>query len=423
MTESDPYLTADLPAAAGRFKARPEDFRVEEVPAYAAIGEGDHVFFEIEKTGMSTRDAVQRVARALGVQPRAIGYAGLKDSQAVTRQMLSVEHIEPSVVEALDLDRMRVVSAVRHRNKLRIGHLAGNRFAIRLRECDAQTEPRARAVLEVLARRGVPNYFGEQRFGVRGDSWRVGRALLLGEHAEAAAWIAGRPGPLDRGRVLQARELFEKGEFERAARAWPGNFRDCIRLCTAMAKKHGDAKRALHAVDLGLLRLTVSSYQAWLFNKVLARRVAELDRLMPGDLAWKHVNGSVFTVVELGVEQARADAFEISPSGPLFGRRTTLPSGQPLEIELAVLAGADHTLEDFQARGRALEWQGGRRPLRFPPSEWRAASGADEHGDFVELAFALPPGCYATSVLREILKSEVLENDSASKLDRDTDDD
>ena len=403
---SAPYLTADLPRAEGRFKARPEDFRVEEIPAYETCGAGDHVFFEIEKVGVSTHAAVQSVARALGVAPRAIGYAGLKDSQAVTRQMLSVEHVAEDVIEALDFDRIRVVSVQRHRNKLRVGHLAGNRFVIRLRECGTDGAARASAVLEVLARRGVPNYFGPQRFGVRGDSWRVGRALLLGEHAEAAAWIAGRPGPLDHGRVRLARELFEQGEFERAARTWPGNFRDCIRLCTAMAKKRGDAKRALHAVDLGLLRLTVASYQAWLFNQVLAERVAELDRVWEGDLAWKHVNGSVFAVLDVAAEQVRADTFEISPSGPLFGRRTTLPAGRPLEIELGVIANAGHTLEDFQRRGGALEWQGGRRPLRFPPAQWQVTSGSDEHGDFVELRFVLPPGCYATSVLREVLKSD-----------------
>jgi tRNA pseudouridine13 synthase len=407
MHDVAPYLTLDLPGAGARFKARPEDFQVEELPAYEACGEGDHVFFEIEKVGLSTHEAVQRVARALGVAPRAIGYAGLKDAQAVTRQMLSVEHVEPSVVEALEFEKIRVVSARLHRNKLRVGHLAGNRFVIRLRDCAEHTAERASAVLGVLARRGVPNYFGPQRFGARGDSWRVGRALLLGEHAEAAAWIAGRPGPLDHGRVLEARQLFEAGEYERAARTWPGNFRDCIRLCGALAKKKGDAKRALHAVDLGLLRLTVASYQAWLFNRVLAQRITEIDRMWEGDLAWKHKNGAVFAVRDAAAEQARADTFEISPSGPLFGRRTTLPTGRMLEIELAAIEEAGHTLADFQRSGGALEWQGGRRPLRFPPAGWQVGSGRDEHGEFVELRFSLPPGCYATSVLREVLKDEI----------------
>jgi tRNA pseudouridine13 synthase len=336
------------------------------------------------------------------VAPRSIGYAGLKDSQALTRQVLSVEHQEPCRVEALELAGLRVLWANLHGNRLRIGHLAGNRFVIRLRGTNAESEPRVRAKLRSLEQTGVPNYFGEQRFGVRGDSWCVGRALLLGDSQEAVAWLVGRPGPRDHGQVRRARELYEAGDYDRAARAWPGNFRDQIRLCSALAKKRGDAARALHAVDLGLLRLTIAAYQGWLFNQVVAERLPELERVLLGDLAWKHDNGAVFLVEDTAVEQARAERQAISPSGPLFGRKTTMPQGRPLEIELGVLARAGHTANDFLRRG-ALEWQGARRPLRFPLGAWQCASGVDEDGDYIELGFSLPPGCYATSVLREIL--------------------
>ena len=402
MLEDLPLLTPDLPFAEASYKETPEDFRVFEIPAYAPNGKGTHVFFEIEKSGISTHEAVRRVAQALGVAPRSIGYAGLKDSQALTRQVLSVEHQEPRRVEALELAGLRVLWANLHGNRLRIGHLAGNRFVIRLRGTNAESEPRVRAKLRSLEQTGVPNYFGEQRFGVRGDSWCVGRALLLGDSQEAVAWLVGRPGPRDHGQVRRARELYEAGDYDRAARAWPGNFRDQIRLCSALAKKRGDAARALHAVDLGILRLTIAAYQGWLFNQVVAERLPELERVLLGDLAWKHDNGAVFLVEDTAVEQARAERQAISPSGPLFGRKTTMPRGRPLEIELGVLARAGHTANDFLRRG-ALEWQGARRPLRFPLGAWQCASGVDEDGDYIELGFSLPPGCYATSVLREIL--------------------
>ena len=400
-----PYLCAGSTPIAGAYKQRAEDFRVFEIPAYEPCGEGTHVFFEVEKRGVSTSEAVRRFARALGVGPRAIGYAGLKDARAITRQTFSVEHVDPERLLAIESDALRVLSARPHVNKLRVGHLAGNRFEIRLRDVGAEDRGAAQVVLETLARRGVPNYFGEQRFGVRGDSWRIGRALLLDQHGEAAAWLAGRPSDVDHGRVKRARELFDAGDFHAAARTWPGNFRDQIRLSTAMGKKSGDAKRALHAVDRQLLRLALSAYQSRLFNQVVAARIGELERLQAGDLAWKHDNGAVFEVVDAEREQPRADSFELSPSGPLFGRRTKLAEGVPGELERRVLAEAGHTLEDFGKRG-ALEWQGARRPLRFPLREWSVASAADEHGPFLELRFALPPGCYATSVLREMLQRE-----------------
>jgi len=398
-----PYLTPEVAPIAGRIKQRPEDFVVEEIPAYEASGEGDHVYFQVEKIGISTHDAVKALARALGVAPREIGYAGLKDAQALARQIFSLEHADPDRIAALEMPRLRVVWVSRHRNKLRIGHLAGNRFVLKLRGIPADRHGDVRAVLDVVERRGVPNYFGEQRFGARGDTWRIGRALLLRDAEEAVSWMAGRPGPADTGKVLRAREHFDAGDYERAEKAWPGGFRDAIRLCRAMARSKGDAKRALRVIDRSLLRLYTAAYHAWLFNQVLAERMGELDRVLVGDLAWKHDNGAVFEVLDAEAEAPRAARFEISPSGPLFGRRTSLPGGRPGELERGVLARAGHALEDF-ARTGPLEWKGGRRPLRFRPERLAVSAGADDAGEFLEIAFELPPGCYATSLLREVLK-------------------
>ncbi len=422
MTAIWPHMTASHSAVRGEYKQRPEDFRVEEVPAYETSNEGEHVFFEIEKRGLSTHEALERMARALGVAPRAFGIAGLKDAQGVTRQHISVQGFEPAAIEALALRDMRVLWARKHRNKLRIGHLRGNRFVIRLRNVDVQALDAARASLDELVRRGVPNYFGEQRFGMRGDTWRVGRALLLGDLGEAVAWIAGRPGPHDTGRVRRARELFEAGEFEHAAEAWPGGFRTCIRLCRSMAKSAGNPKRALYVLDRSLQRFYTSAYQSWLFNQVVAARIDELDRVLEGDLAWLHRNGAVFLVKDLAVDAPRASALEISASGPLFGRRMSRPIGRALELELAVLAGAGHSEEAF-ARPGPLQWQGARRPLRFPLAEAGVTAGDDEHGAFFELRFVLPPGCYATAVLREMLKhgdvDEALVGDTSAALETD----
>jgi len=399
-----PFLTDELAAVPGVYKARPADFGVEEIPAYEPCGEGSHVYFSIQKTGMTTPDAVRAVARELGVSPRAVGYAGLKDARGVTRQTLSVEHVDPDRVAALSIRNLEVLWVSRHGNKLRTGHTRGNRFEIRLRGCGLEHEEAARVVLEALEKRGVPNYFGEQRFGSGGDNWKVGRALLQGDAAEAVAQIAGRPSAADTGKVRQARKLFDAGDYAGAARAWPGGFRDCVRVSRAMARRP-DPVRALRAVDRQLQRFYVSAYQSHLFNQIAAERIESLDQLQQGDLAWRHANGAVFTVEDVLREQPRADALEISPSGPLFGRRMTRPGGEPGRAEAELLARFEHAHEDFQKPG-PLQWRGGRRPLRVPLGNPELTSGEDETGSCLELRFALPPGSYATVVLREILKNQ-----------------
>ena len=127
------HLTDDLPGIGGVIKDRPEDFVVEELPLYPPSGEGGHTFFGVRKTGLSTFRAVDKIARALGISPRRIGYAGLKDAQAITWQILSVEGIPPDVILALDLPGLSFSWAERHPRKLKIGHLEGNRFTIRVR--------------------------------------------------------------------------------------------------------------------------------------------------------------------------------------------------------------------------------------------------------------------------------------------------
>jgi len=200
-----PYLTAEVPGIGGRIKAQPEDFVVEEVPLYQPCGEGTHVYFRVEKTGLSTMRAVGDIAHALGRAPRDIGYAGLKDADAVTTQTFSVEHVNPDTVRRLALPRMLVVDVSRHTNKLKLGHLAGNRFTIKIRDVDPARAGDVRGMMETFNKRGVPNYFGPQRFGMRGDKWEVGRALLREEYDEMVQVLLGRVKPSDYGDVRRAR--------------------------------------------------------------------------------------------------------------------------------------------------------------------------------------------------------------------------
>lgn len=395
-----PRFLADFTPPPAVLKADYEDFHVEELPLYPASGEGTHTYFLLEKAGLSTMQAVADVARALGVLRRDIGFAGLKDARAVTRQWLSVEHVEPVRLEQLDLPRMQVIDVTRHTNKLRLGHLAGNRFRIRMREVPEQQTDALRGALGRLIGKGVPNYFGQQRFGARGDSWLIGRASLHGELEEALDVLLGRPGALDSPPVREARERYERGDYEGAARQWPGMFRDERRALRMLQAKKGNKRRAFLGIDKRMRQFYISAYQSHLFNQVLALRLPSgLDRLEEGDLAWRHANGAVFRVERLEDEQPRADAQEISPSGPLYGYRMTWPTGEPGRREAALLEAEGLSEDAFRS---GLRVKGGRRPLRFPLKDADIRLGADQRGPYLELTFTLPPGCYATALLREL---------------------
>src|SRR5947199_8506406 len=158
-----PYLTRDVPGIGGTIKNRAEDFFVQELPLYEPSGEGEHVYCEIQKVGLTTFEAMGRLSRALGVSSREIGYAGLKDARAVTRQLFSIRGVTEAAVMGLHVPDLAVQWAARHGNKLRLGHLAGNRFAIKIRDVDPMSVVKLKPVVRVLQARGTANYFGEER--------------------------------------------------------------------------------------------------------------------------------------------------------------------------------------------------------------------------------------------------------------------
>lgn len=400
-----PYLTAEVPGVGGVIKQRPQDFVVEEVPLYEASGSGTHVYFRIEKSGLPTMQAVQEIARALGRQKFEIGYAGLKDADAVTRQMLSLEHVEPGKIQAMNVPGVRVLDISRHTNKLKLGHHKGNRFVIRLRRVDAGRVNDARAILDILAHRGVPNYFGPQRFGARGDTWEIGRALARQDWDTALAVMVGRASPMDRGAILEARQLFDRGDYNGAAAAWPYMYRNERRACREMARTKGRAYKAMRAVDQQARRFYISAFQSMLFNQIVGKRIGTLDKLLPGDLAWRHPQGAVFRVEDVDTEQPRCDVFEISPTGPLFGHRMTSPEGEPGRMEAELLQENDLVGCEWREDGKHRT-PGGRRPLRFKPHDAAVTAGKDDAGDYIQVAFFLESGCYATTVLREITKTQ-----------------
>jgi tRNA pseudouridine13 synthase len=297
---SPPMLTGDLPGLGGRIKMEPEDFDVEEIPAYAPSGAGDFLYLWIEKRDMGAEFFVRQVARRLDIPAGEIGTAGLKDRRAVTRQMVSVPAVAEPRLAQLDGDGIRVLSVGRHANKLRTGHLHGNRFRVLIR--DARSDPAALdAILARVRLHGLPNWYGPQRFGRDGETLQIGLALLRGE----------KP-------VRPVRSAF-------------------------------------------LRKLVLSAAQSGLFNHYLSRRLADglLRTVLPGDVMAKVPFGGMFVAEQVEREQARFDARETVTAGPIFGRKTFAAAQQAATREAETLAALGLARASFGGFGKLL--QGTRR--------------------------------------------------------------
>lgn len=173
------YGDAVLTAA---FRSEPEDFIVEELPAFEPSGEGEHLLLTIEKRGMNTAYAAKQIAKWAGIPEMGVGYAGLKDRHAVTRQRMSVhfpKRVSPDIA-LLQSDDLRVLEHHWHNRKLPRGALAGNRFILILRQVQGERAA-IEAKLAAIRDGGIPNYFGEQRFGRDGDNVEAARRMFAGE--------------------------------------------------------------------------------------------------------------------------------------------------------------------------------------------------------------------------------------------------
>ena len=400
-----PYLTRDLPGIGGSIKDSPEDFFVEEIPLYEPSGEGEHVYCQIEKKGITTFDAINEIAYTLDIPRQDIGYAGMKDANAVTRQVLSVQGVTEEKLTGLKLDNITVRWVARHGNKLRIGHLAGNRFAVRIRNINPADVVKVQPILDVIQKRGLPNFFGEQRFGIRNNNDLLGAALIRDDSMAFLKLLLGTPDPrYDDAQSIHSRKLFDEHKNEESLHAWPRRCGLERRTLHRLIKSHKPSA-AVRFIDEPLKRLWISALQSRVFNEVLTRRLDSIDKLMDGDFAWKHDNGACFLVPAAAAEQARCESFEISPTGPLVGYRMSTPEAAALAIEQEVLAQFNLTPDQFRLEVKH-KVKGARRPLRVKVQDLTLAGGADDEGPFATLAFTLPAGAFATVLLAEVMKTE-----------------
>jgi tRNA pseudouridine13 synthase len=349
----------------GIIKQSPEDFVVEEIPAYAPTGEGTHVFVRFTKTDRTTMEAGQSIARALECNPRAAGFAGMKDKRAVTTQTISLETprgVLPSALaekaRALALPGIVIHEATPHGHKMKAGHLSGNRFSITVRGVPLDRLDDVERSLRRVAAEGVPNAFGVQRFGRSGDN-----------AARALAWLRGQ---------------------ERGPR------------------------------DPRMQRLLWSSLQSAVFNGVLEARVEDGTWATPleGDLLKLRSSGGLFLCSDVQTDAVRAAEGEVSPTGPLVGARMRWPEGVPEALERRIAAT---TLgEGFDLSRTRRLGEGTRRPLRMWVQDlrWERSEPEDGHSlACMRVYFVLPKGAYATTVLSTVFATQAAPDEEKSRED------
>ncbi|WP_435094343.1 tRNA pseudouridine(13) synthase TruD [Halorubrum sp. N11] len=461
------HYVSDADGIGGRLRESPEDFRVRELEAFEAeplgadTGSYPELVVRVTLRDWDTNDFARRISDALGISRERVSWAGTKDKRAVTTQLFTLREVDPD-----DLPEIRgaeIEPLGRAGRRLSFGDLAGNAFEIRVTDAVVEAPERVADAVGDLrafggdgeaagddAAVGVPNYFGQQRFGSRRPvTHRVGLAVVREDFREAVRLYAGNPSETEPDDTRAARDRVNAafgvrggsdpsadrsadgtgdGDWEACLDAIPGKLRFERSMVHRLAERdvapdaspaHDDWRHALEAVPSNLQRLFVNAAQSFLFNQVLSERLRRglpFDRPVAGDVVCfadgdapdelyapdtdrlQRVDEDRVSVVTRHCERGRAFV-----TAPLVGTETDLGDREPGEIEREVLADAGIEPGDFALPGE-FDSSGTRRAILL-------RSDLDvtfDEGD-PRFAFALPSGSYATVLLREFTKSGPLD--------------
>lgn len=348
------------------FKQGVRDFVVEEIPLYPFSGEGEHLVLQIRKKGLSTWEMIDRLAAHLGIKAREIGYAGLKDKNAMTIQYVSLPKKYEAKLEDFTHEKIKVLSREYHSNKLRMGHLKGNRFFIRLKKVTPVAAQKIQKALGELARHGMPNYFGYQRFGLDGENYKKGEAILKGERKE---------------RNVKMKRLYINAYQSHLFNLWLSRR---VELNTLM-----DNFSAAELTDL----LGYSS------EDIVKMQAQEHPfKLMVGDVVMHYPHGRLFHFDGEQRDLERFQAGEVSPTGLLCGKRAQRATDLAGEVE--------------KSYDEAIAIDGARRYAWVFPQDVEGAYKEEEA--WFELHFTLPKGSYATVLIEEIARRPIQNSEEGS---------
>ena len=416
MLNAETYITSQK-GIGGEIRTINEDFYVEEIPETPPSGEGPNTWIWIEKNGRTTLDVVLDIARELKINRKQMGFAGMKDKRALTRQWICISNKTPEEIQGLEdkLHNVKIINIVPHQKKLRMGQLIGNKFRLMVRgvgdtELAAQE---ATKILNELEKRGVPNYYGFQRFGKdRPNTHLVGKALIKGGVKDAVDRYIGHPYDTEPQHIQEARRLYDQGKLEESLESMPSGMRyEKMMLRTLIKEKNKRGElvensyiKALLSLPKPLSRMFVHAYQSYLFNRAVSERSKlGIDQYVEGDILIDNEEHLIHEFFPEEINQ-KIKNFQAHPSSPLYGSKVPLAGGKLGEMEQKILDEENLKLEDFEVPSMPkLGSHGIRRAMRF--KIWDVDAEATEEG--VLLSFSITKGCYATSVMREVMKKYV----------------
>ena len=418
MLNANTYVTSQK-GIGGSIRKQYEDFYVEEIPEMIPTGEGPNVWVWIEKVGRTTLDVVLDIARDLHIDRKRMGFAGMKDKKALTRQWICIANMDSEEqfkqVEDLDIYKTDFLEITRGRKKLRMGQLKGNKFRILIRDLDdiEKSADIANEVLKELEVTGVPNYYGWQRFGrPRTNTHLVGEALIHNDLKEAVRRYIGNPSEEESLENQKARQAYDDGDLEKSFELMGKGMRYEKMMVRQLIKdsKKGELNdkaymNALHALPKPLQRMFVHAYQSYLCNDVVSRRVEMgINKFIEGDIITDNEENIVRDKTPEEYQEL-IDNFEVNPTVPLYGTKVPFAGGEVGEMEKAVLKSYNIDKTNFEVpKMPRLGSYGLRRSLRF--QVWDASAKATDDGVLAE--FSINKGSYATAVLREVMKKDVV---------------
>lgn len=338
------------------FKQSKDDFVVTELPLYDFSGEGEHLILKIRKKDLATWDAIEILAQFLNCSTREFGYAGLKDKNAMTVQSISIHRKFEEALNNFEHENIKILEKTYHNNKIKVGHLKGNKFFIRLKRVGLVEKRKIEEAISSIANYGIPNYFGFQRFGIEGDNYKKGKDIIDGKLKE-------------RNRNLKQMYINAYQSF--LFNKWLSKRIEISKLVDAF-----EPKEIYEKLNLPLDVVKRMKKQKHPF------------KLITGDLLSHYPYGKIFNIEDLETESDKFLARDRVPTGLLCGSRVKKSIDLAYEIE-----------KEFDEK--VQQEDGARRFAWIFPEDLE--SNYKEEKNWMEIQFYLPKGSYATEVIAEII--------------------